>query len=410
MAISIYEGVKLGFIDFWANKLKSLITIIGIVLGTMSIIVILSIINGMRKESLAWMNESGGIKRITIERNWWFENPLNVPGHFTLREFDFIKENIPEVEAINALTRSWGNRISNGQNMTWGHLMGTTPAYEIINEWTVSEGRFLQQIDYRESSDVIVLGSTIKDQLFGYRNPIGQYVTLNGRRLQVIGVMERRFMDRGHLDFGDENPLEYLNRYIIIPLSTMINKLGGNDVIENIAIRALDEKQPFIIKPILENLLLSMRKNQPIFRVDSAAEEFVEENSTGQMFQIIFFFISSISLLVGGIVIMNILLASIKERTREIGIRLTVGARQRDIFLQFLVQSVVITFVGGVIGVISSMGILDFVSDYLKLPVIMDYSMVVTALCTSIIVGLFFGIYPAIKASKLDPVKALRID
>ena len=107
---------------------------------------------------------------------------------------------------------------------------------------------------------------------------------------------------------------------------------------------------------------------------------------------------------------MNILLASIKERTREIGIRLTVGARQRDIFIQFLVQSVVITFAGGILGVISGVLILDYVSDYMQMPTLVDISMIIVALCISIVVGLFFGIYPAIKASKLDPVKALRVD
>ena len=409
MAISLFEGVKLGIIDFWVRKLRNLITIIGIVLGTMSIIVILSIVKGMQEQSLAWINESGGMRAISLQRNWRDTNVLNQATWFTMRDFEFIVDNIPEVEAISTRIERWGRPISNGPNATHTLLWGTLPDAQIISEWTVQEGRFLQQIDYKESNDVVVIGTTMREELFGPRNPIGQYVTLEGRRLLVIGIMEYRFMDMGDMVFGPQNPLEYLNRVSIIPLSTMINKMGHNEQLDMISIRAFDEKQALEMVPLLNNLMLDIRRGEPVFQVNSNAMD-AQEMEMNIMFQIIFYFVSSISLLVGGIVIMNILLASIKERTREIGIRLTVGARQIDIFLQFLVQAVVITFSGGVVGVFAAMGILDVVGGFLKMPTLLDITTVVMALTISVFVGLFFGIYPAIKASKLDPVKALRVD
>ena len=404
MAISLHESITLGFIDFWSRKVRSFITLLGIVLGTMSIIVILSIVNGMNQMSLSWMNESGGIRKITVNRNWRYQSQTNLPNYFTLREIDFIKDHIPPVDAFNVSI--WGGyQLSNGQNSTWGSVRGTMPDFQKAEQWTVSEGRFFNQHDYMESNDVIVLGTTLKERLFGPRNPIGQFVTIQGKRMMVIGIMAHREM-KGHR--WNQNPLEWLNQQSFVPVSTMVNKLGANETISEIGIQCFDEKQPHTLKPILEDIILNMRKGQPIFRVESAIEDVEQMQENTRIFRIIFFFISTISLFVGGIVIMNIMLATIQERTREIGIRLAVGARQVDIFVQFLVQTVVVTFIGGTLGVLAAFTIVDAVGNYLEMSTKSDVSMVVVALCVSCIIGLFFGIYPAIKASKLDPVIALR--
>ncbi|MCL1827326.1 MAG: ABC transporter permease [Candidatus Cloacimonetes bacterium] len=410
MAISIYESISLGFIDFWSRKVRSFITLLGIVLGTVSIIVILSIVNGMNAKTMEWMNETGGIKKISIWRNWMYQSPTNLPNYFTIREVDFIRENIPPVEAFNVAETDL-KQLANGGNQMMGQVIGCLPDFIKIGKWEIDEGRSFNMHDYYESNNVIVLGSSAKNNLFGPKNAIGQYVTLSGlfgsgasNRLMVVGVLKERRMDSS---IWSENPLEWLNRQSFIPVSTRL-KTGGEDKLSNIEILCLDEKQPYTLKPILEDFILNMRKGQPVFRIESAIEDVEEMRESTKMFRIIFMFISAISLFVGGIVIMNIMLATIQERTREIGIRLAVGARQIDIFIQFLVQTVVVSFIGGALGVVLAVTIVDLVGGYLDMNTELDVTTVVVALTVSCVIGFFFGLYPAIKASKLDPVVALR--
>jgi putative ABC transport system permease protein len=353
------------------------------------------------------MMETGGTKRISVHRNWGHTNTLELPTFFTMREIDFIRESIPPVEAFNASLNSW-SRLSNGGNVTGSNIIGTLPDFAIVNEWTVSEGRFLSHFDYINANDVIVLGTTVKDELFGPRDAIGQYITLDNKRLMVIGIMTHRSMESFAANFSDGNPLEYMNTRSFIPLSTMIKKLRFDDRIDGLSIRVWNEEDSIPVKNDVDAIILGMRRGERVFNVTSAFEDMNNENDTAAMFKIIFFFISSVSMITGGIVVMNIMLATIKERTREIGVRLTVGARRFDILAQFLIQTVFITFSGGVLGVIFALFSLDYIGAYLGLPAKPNFEVIVIALSVSIVVGLFFGIFPAVKASKLDPVIALR--
>ena len=211
-------------------------------------------------------------------------------------------------------------------------------------------------------------------------------------------------------NIGSENALGYLNRRCFIPLSTMIHKVRNKDVINSISLKSPTVEMASEIRQKLEAIILNLRHNVPVFEIESAKEEAAQMEENAARFQIIFFLISAISLFVGGIVIMNIMLATIQERTREIGIRITVGARRRDIFLQFLVQTVLVTSLGGVLGIIFGLSILDIVGKYLDIELIAGTMMIGVALLVSAGVGLVFGISPAIKASKLNPVEALRYE
>ncbi len=408
MAISLKESIIVGFQDFWSRKLRSLVTILGIVLGTMSIIVILSLVRGMNQMTLQWMQERGGLQKITVMRNYEYENSLNLPAYFTLNEFQFIRSLIPEVEYFNA-TLYDQSMIKKGEKSFSARLIGTFPDYEIVEEWTADQGRFFKSFDIQENNNVIVIGSTIKDELFGNKNPIGQLLDLDGTKLTVIGVMKHRYMQSQGKMFGD-NPLEWMNRTAIVPISTMIHKMSVKDQIDEITVKAPTMDASTVLTDKLNNILLNLRRGHPVFRVESAKEEAEKMKENSFIFQIIFFFISSISLIVGGIVIMNIMLASIQERTREIGIRLAMGARRIDIFIQFLVQTVLITFLGGLLGVLLGLSIVRFVGNFLTVKTAVDFSMIIIALVVSVGVGFFFGIFPAIKASNLNPVEALRYE
>jgi len=408
MAISLSESIQVGFQDFWTRKLRSLVTILGIILGTMSIIVILSLVNGMNQQTMKWMTERGGLTKITVSRNWEAKNPLNLPEFFTLKEVNLIKNLIPEADYFNATIYN-RSQVKFASNNTFSRMVGTFTDFEKVEEWTADRGRFIKSFDIDESNNVIVLGNTIKEELFGSKNPIGKTVTVENQQLTVIGVMKYRFMESSGNIFTD-NPFEYMNRTSVIPISTMINKFGQKDAIDELTIKAKSPEEAIVLKEKLEDIIFNLRRGQAIFNVESAQEEAEKMQESAAMFKIIFFFISSISLLVGGIVIMNIMLASVQERTREIGIRLAVGARRFDIFLQFLIQSVVITFIGGVIGVITGVSIVKYVGKFLNVSTMVDMSMIYIALLVSVGVGLIFGIFPSLRASNLNPVDALRYE
>lgn len=408
MAVSIKESVVAGFSDFWSRKVRSLVTILGIVLGTMSIIVVLSLVNGIYSSTTAWMSERGGLTKISVFRNWEYENERNLPDYFTLQEIEQIKELIPEAAAINSSIDSW-IMFSYKDKTFWGGIEGVYPEYAIIEEWTADAGRFITDFDVDESSDVIVIGTRLKEELFGAKNPMGKFITANERRLQVVGVMEHKFMKNNNA-IGGKNQLGWMNRRAFIPLSTMIYKGTGENRIEEITVKAASPEESIPLKMKIEDILLNLRQGEPVFRVESNMEQAEEMQKNFKTMRIIILFISLVSLFVAGIVISNIMLATIQERTREIGIRLAVGARRTDIFIQIIVQTILVFIVGGILGVVVGLSLLDVVSGYLGQPIIAAQWVIVSAVISTLSVGIITGVFPAVKASNLDPIKALRYE
>jgi putative ABC transport system permease protein len=408
MAISLKESLIVGFSDFWSRKIRSLVTIIGIVLGTMSIIVVLALMKGINTQTMAWMMERGGLSKISVYRNWNYDNPLNLRDYFTWRELELIRSLIPEAKYFNPQEREWVKYAYLGKEYR-SSVFGVLPDFKYIEEWDADQGRFISEFDISQSNDVVVIGTEIKKELFGSKNAIGEFITVHTRRLQVIGVMKHRFMKNSG-PVGNENGLAYLNRRAFIPLSTMIHKGTGEDNIGSFIVKAKDADSAPALKEKLESIILNLRQGKPVFRIESAQEEAEEMAKNQKTFQIIFFVISIISLLVGGIVIANIMLATIQERTREIGIRITVGARRIDIFIQFLVQTILVTIVGGILGIVVGLSLLDLVSKFIEIKLIAGPEMIVIALVVSAGIGLLSGLIPAIIASKMDPVEALRYE
>jgi len=408
MAISLKENIIVGFSDFWSRKVRSIITVMGIVLGTMSIIVVLALVKGINNQTLKWMMERGGLSKITVRRNWEYKNPDYVKNYFTWKELELIRSLIPEAKYFNPQQRHWV-RHSYGDKDYRTSVRGVLPDYSKIEEWDVQEGRFLSSFDIEQSNDVVVIGTTVKEELFGSKKALDEVITVNERRLKVIGVMAYRYMKNSGA-IGNDNAFSYLNRRTFVPLTTMIHKGSGNDNISSFTLKAQNADSAPALREKLNNIILNLRRGLPVFEVESAKEEAEQMAQNQKMFQTIFYIISVISLLVGAIVIANIMLATIQERTREIGIRLTVGARRRDIFIQFLVQTVLVTTIGGLLGIAVGLSILNIVSNFLGIDLIAGIAMIFVALMVSAGVGFISGIVPAIIASKLDPVEALRYE
>ncbi|HNZ33051.1 MAG TPA: ABC transporter permease [Candidatus Cloacimonas sp.] len=409
MAIPIAESLKLGIADILMRKVRSIVTVIGIILGVMCIMVVLAIVNGMNKSTMSWMEERGGLSKIEVEQNWQYDFSKGGDPSFTLKEIRYLQSLLPEAEAFNPSVQEWEAIITKGDIRYSTSLRGVMPDFVKVEQWDIAKGRFIKDMDIDLHSNVVVVGSTVAKEFFGNSEPLGQIMSIGNQQFTVVGVMSERFMQSqgGQIGMGD-NALEYLNQRCFIPISTMISKVNPISKISSIDIRAKSPEEAKELRRKVENIVLNLKNGKRLFQVTSAKEQMDTMQANAKIMEAIFILIAVISLLVGGIVIMNIMLASIRERTREIGVRIAVGARSRDIFLQFLVQTILITSLGGVLGILFGFAILDKVGSYLQIEVLASVQMIWVALLVSIGVGLIFGVGPAIRASRLDPVIALR--
>jgi len=408
MAISLRESVYSGFSDFWSRKVRSFITIFGIILGTMSIIVVLSLMKEMNRQSIAWLQERGGLSKITVRRNWEFETKNeNVRNFLIYKEVRAIKELIPEALYFSPEIGNWMT-LSYEQKSFDGPIRGVLPDFSGIEEWPVSEGRFISEHDIDENNNVIVIGSEAYKELFNSRNPIGKFVSADGQRMQVIGVMKHRFYKSNGM--GEDNMLDYLNYRSFIPLTTTIKRFSTDDEIYSFTVKTNNPDKTLELSEKLKAIMLNFTHGKPVFEVESGLERAENVGNDVKIFRVVFLMISMISLFVGGIVIMNIMLATVRERTREIGIRIAVGARRIDIFVQFMVQTVLVTTTGGLLGVALGVSILSYVGKFMEMSLRIEAFVLFTAILVSAGVGVIFGIIPALNASNLDPVKALRYE
>lgn len=410
MAISLAESLHIGLADISTRKVRTAVTLLGIVLGVMSIMVVLAIVNGMNAVTLDWMQQRGGLSKIQIRPNWNYDFSRGGEATLSMREVNYLQSQLQDVEAFNPQVQAWNSVIRFRDLDFEASALGVYPDMQKVDDWQIDKGRFINQNDIRNHNNVIVLGSTVAQELFASKNPLGQYVSLNKQQLMVIGVLESKYWkNQGGGAFGG-NMLEYMNRQAFIPLSTMISKVNPLLKVSSVEIKILPDRDVYSVTRQAEAIILNLKAGKQLFRVSSAEEEMQQMQANMMIFSAIFFLIAVISLLVGGIVITNIMLASVKERTREIGVRMAIGARGRDILIQFLVQTMLITTLGGVFGIFAGLGILKLVEDFLEISVKAAPNMVWVALLVSASTGLIFGIGPAHKASKLDPVKALRED
>ncbi|MDD3051823.1 MAG: ABC transporter permease [Candidatus Cloacimonetes bacterium] len=407
MGISIKENVAVGFSDFWSRKVRSFITILGIVLGTMSIIVVLSLMKAINEQSIAWLQERGGLSKISVYRNWQYESKENVKNYFTIKDVLYIKNLLPQARLFNPVL--WQYFSMNYEKEIYsGSVNGVLPDFTGIEEWDVEEGRFFTDYDVKEANSVIVIGSHVKKQLFGNKKAVGNYISINNIRMKVIGVMKHRYF-KGN-DIGNENILDYLNYRSFMPISTIVKRFSTEDRIYSFDVKSASLENTETLRDELENIIMNLTRGHPVFDVESSKSRAENMEKDTMTFRIVFSMISTISLFVGGIVIMNIMLATVKERTREIGVRIAVGARKRDIFLQFLIQTVLATSSGGILGVLLGTSILNYVGNFMDMNLQINVNIIIFSILVASGVGMLFGIIPALNASRMDPVKALRYE
>jgi putative ABC transport system permease protein len=388
------------------NILRSILTILGIVIGVASVIVMVMIGDGTTanvQEGISKLGTNMLTLRVGQERRGRPRSD-NTARAFKQEDIDAIKSEIVNVKAVAAESSSSVNSIYSNKSYTTS-VVGTSNDYFTIKDWNIKSGRAFDQSELSFGSTSCILGTTIVKQLFEGQDPIGEKIRLKNFGCTVIGVLE----SKGAAAFGRDQ-----DEIIIVPLKMFQRKIQGNKDIKSILISINESKN---IEQAKNEITLLMQERRSIkpgednnFHIRDMADLLSTMTSTTKMLTYLLGSIAAISLLVGGIGIMNIMLVSVTERTREIGIRLAIGAMENEVLLQFLVESVVLSTLGGIIGIILGLGIGFSVVHFMQLPFIINTQIILIAFVFSTLIGVIFGYFPARKAARLNPIDALRYE
>ena len=384
------QAIKMAISSILSNKMRSFLTMLGVIIGVTAVITLIALGQGSIQRVSSQI-ESLGTNLIVI----------NITGgrnrSVTREDLNRIKE-ISDVSEI-APVLSGGVTVKAGNMNANTSLEATTPGYQQVRNTYVQLGRFLLQNDLDMRFRVAVVGVDVADELFGRRDVIGEEISINGVEFTIIGILE----EKGSSVAGSDD-----NR-VIIPLTT------GQRLLRNMEVRTfyVSTQSPDAVNRVvgeIERFLTRKFNDENSFRVFNQTQLLSTINEATATLTMMLSGIAGISLLVGGIGIMNIMLVSVTERTREIGIRKAIGAKKRDILVQFLIESAVISGLGGVLGIIVGFMGANFLSSILNIPVAISADVVLLATGFSVGVGIIFGLYPASKAASLNPIDALRYE
>lgn len=399
-----------------AQATRTLLTALGIVFGVGSVIGMMSIGAGAREESLRFI-EQLGVRNILIDsRPAMSEEELqqrrrSSPG-LTERDVRILLANLEDIEQLSARRSLRPSAVLPKPSRDMPDMLGVQPSYASIHSLQFTEGGFFDAADHEASAPVCVLGESAKVSLFGYEPALGRFVKVNDTWLQVVGVLRERIMAGAQNSGG---AMQDVNNIIYIPLNAFQYRFWDRsgslrDDLDGVEMRLKQGADSIEIAKIVTAILNSTHHDTQDFTVTIPAALLAQQQRTQQIFTYVMVAIAAISLLVGGIGIMNIVLATVLERTREIGIRRSVGARRFDILRQFMTESVVISVGGGLLGVAFGVFLAWLIARTADWNTVVTTLSVVVAFAVSVGVGILFGAYPALKAAKIDPIEALRYE
>ncbi len=389
------------------NKMRSVLTTLGIIIGVGAVIAMVGIGNGAKAQveaQIASLGEnvilifSGSVTASGLHTGW------GSAGTLTVEDATAIKREIPGVLLVSPEVR--GTKQVAAGNQNWFTLiLGEGPDYFDIRQWPLSAGATFTEQDVRSASKVAVIGQTTARQLFGDQSPVGQIVRVQNVPFIIVGELTPRGLSVMGTDQDD---------VMVLPYTSAMKRVLGTTTLRTINVQAanavvLNEVQQQIVALLRQRHRITPGKDDD-FTVRSQEEIAEHATATSKVMTVLLGAIASVSLLVGGIGIMNIMLVSVTERTREIGIRMAVGAHGRDILLQFLIEAITLSSLGGLIGIALGLGTAKALSVIAHWPTLISVSSIVVAFLFSAAVGIFFGFYPARKASRLDPIEALRYE
>lgn len=401
------ESVRIAITALFGNKLRSVLTMLGIIIGVAAVIAMVSIGMGVRQQvqtSIASLGSNMLIVSPGAANSGGVRTAAGTGIKLKLSDAEAIRSRIKNIDYVSPSV-SGSYQIVNG-NQNWNTtVQGVTSEYMAIRSLTVSTGSFITQEDSNTRQRVAVIGATVAANLFGSANPVGQNIRIKNSPYKVIGVLE----SKGQSSVGQDQ-----DDVVIVPLTTAQERLIGITYLRSINIQVSAPEKMDEVQEQVENLLrqrhrISSEKDDD-FTVRNLTSLMQTMTETTTMITLLLGSIAAISLLVGGIGIMNIMMVSVTERTREIGIRKALGATFWNIMMQFLIESVVIGVIGGLIGIVIGCGSAALISAFGNFKTVITPAPILLSFSFSVGIGLFFGIYPARKAALLDPIEALRYE
>lgn len=409
--MGVSEAFRVAFEGLMANKMRSFLTMLGIIIGVGAVIVMVSLGQGVAKatqESIARLGTNVINVRPSSQSVRGVSMGVGSLQTLRLEDAETVLKMCPAVKAVSPLVRSSGQVKYRAEN-TMASIYGAGPDYFQIRNLPIAEGHGFTDDDVRRKAKVAVIGHNIRETFFGRSDPINKIMKISGQNFKVIGVVQKRG-DSGFRSPDDE---------VTIPVTTAMQRVFGQDYLDSLTIQAVSEDR---MMEAQEQILAALRKAHKLrpdeetdVRVMNQADITESANQQTTFLTMLLAGIAFVSLIVGGIGIMNIMLVSVTERTREIGIRKAIGAKRRDIRYQFLIESITLSLVGGIIGIALGVGVSLWMAlpadrGGLGFPMLLSMPPIVVAFGFSAMVGTFFGMYPAVKASALDPIEALRYE
>lgn len=401
------ESIKMALQGMVSNKLRTFLTLLGIIIGVGAVIAMVSLGFGLKQNVKNNISKLGSNLLIITSGGRTASGARLAAGEGVKLTYDDMQAIEKQVDGIANITASVNRSyqmVAGNQNWT-SRVEGTTPSSFTISSLDVEDGRVLNERDLVSRGRVAVIGKTVADSLFPEGNPVGKIMRINKAQFQVIGVLKSKGQGSMGMDQDD---------VVYVPLTTAQNRMMGITNVQRITVQAENENVINDVQADVEQVLRTRHKIKEgandDFTVGNMAQIMETMMSTANNITILLGCIAAISLLVGGIGIMNIMLVSVTERTREIGIRKALGATYNNILLQFLVESMVIGIIGGTLGVMLGIGASCIISSMAGWNTVISVWAIVIAVIFSVGIGLFFGIYPARKAALLDPIDALRYE
>ncbi len=389
------------------NKLRSSLTALGIIIGVAAVIAMVGVGNGAKaqvQDQIASLGQNVILVFSGSTTSSGLRTGMGSAGTLKIEDAEAMKREIGEISAISPEVRSVSQIAAGNQNW-YTQILGESAEYFELRQWPFEQGTGFGEQDVRGANKVAVIGRTIARQLFGEGDVVGQILRIKNVPFTVVGVLQPKGLSVMGTDQDD---------VVILPYTSAMKRVTGGTTLRGINVQVADSSS---LVPVQEQITSLLRQRHRIgpgkdddFTVHNQEEIATMATATSRVMTLLLAAIASVSLIVGGIGIMNIMLVSVTERTREIGIRMAVGARGRDILLQFLIEAVTLSSMGGILGILMGLGASKLISIFTSWPSLVSVTSVVGAFLFSAAVGVFFGFYPARKASQLDPIDALRYE